>query len=663
MKPPNLAPIPSRTDGSVKQMELHRIACVSQLPGCPSRPRRDVPLPESPPAAPGGTSRSPSLPRLLPAGRPVPRVSPGGTSRCPSRPRLLPAGRPVPRVSPGGTSRCPSRPRLLPAGRPVPRVSPGGTSRCPSRPRLLPAGRPVPRVSPGGTSRCPSRPRLLPAGRPVPRVSPGGTSRCPSRPRLLPAGRPVPRVSPGGTSRCPSRPRLLPAGRPVPRVSPGGTSGSQRPGADNRKRKGCGEAERGNSRQLHACPGMEAGDTAELGGPAPTLGGPGPTAGGPAPTLGGPGPTAGGPAPTPGAEPGSQPTGLCTSPGAGGREPCTSPGPCTDPEDAAASDGLEGTGPCAVPGGRGLCAVPGGRGLCAVPGGARPGASPAAVRAPQQPAAVKRKVSLSGCEACGTAEAKYRCPRCMTYSCSLLCVKKHKAESGCSGIRDKTAFQSLSDFTEMQLLSDYRFLEDTGRLADSAHRDTFVHQPTSSKALNFMKNRARRCNMNLKLLPIGFTRRRENSTFYHKREQMFYWHVKLVFPQSCAAYTERRVADKKTVEELLRKYIDPQESDPVIRQKLKVYARTPLDQVCIFLKVEDRKCNSLRYHKLDLSQTLAENLRQKTIIEYPTLFVVLKENSSEYKLLCDDNSDEDSRNGTDSSTENGREEGEVRDGS
>ena len=36
---------------------------------------------------------------------------------------------------------------------------------------------------------------------------------------------------------------------------------------------------------------------------------------------------------------------------------------------------------------------------------------------------------------------------------SLMCVKKHKEESGCSGLRDKTAFVALSKFDEMNLLN------------------------------------------------------------------------------------------------------------------------------------------------------------------------------------------------------------------
>lgn len=40
---------------------------------------------------------------------------------------------------------------------------------------------------------------------------------------------------------------------------------------------------------------------------------------------------------------------------------------------------------------------------------------------------------------------------------SLRCVKKHKAELTCNGVRDRTAYVSLQQFTEMNLLSGESF--------------------------------------------------------------------------------------------------------------------------------------------------------------------------------------------------------------
>uniref|UniRef100_A0A8C8RCT5 Box C/D snoRNA protein 1 n=1 Tax=Pelusios castaneus TaxID=367368 RepID=A0A8C8RCT5_9SAUR len=231
---------------------------------------------------------------------------------------------------------------------------------------------------------------------------------------------------------------------------------------------------------------------------------------------------------------------------------------------------------------------------------------------------------LFRCETCSGEDAKYRCPRCMKYSCSLACVKKHKTAVSCNGIRDKAAFVSINEFSKLNLLSDYRFLEDVGRMTDSAARDVSLHRPTTNKFINYLKNRARKHNIHLKTLPIGFTKRRENSTCFNKKEQKFYWHLKLVFPHSHAEFTIKRVPEDQTLGEILKPYLDPEESDPVIRQRLKIYTISPQSDVQILMKIENRQHNSVRYDELDARKSILDNLKDKVVIEYPTLHVVLK---------------------------------------
>lgn len=55
-------------------------------------------------------------------------------------------------------------------------------------------------------------------------------------------------------------------------------------------------------------------------------------------------------------------------------------------------------------------------------------------------------------------KTKFQENRCITEKFlsvpySLLCVKKHKEDSGCSGVRNKTAFVALSQFDQMTLLN------------------------------------------------------------------------------------------------------------------------------------------------------------------------------------------------------------------
>ncbi|XP_054646733.1 box C/D snoRNA protein 1 [Dunckerocampus dactyliophorus] len=249
----------------------------------------------------------------------------------------------------------------------------------------------------------------------------------------------------------------------------------------------------------------------------------------------------------------------------------------------------------------------------------------------EEPKGTKRKISLSNCGICGTEEAKYKCPACLTHSCSLICVKKHKDESRCSGVRNKTAYLTLSQFDEMTLLSDYRFLEDTGRFADGAHRD-LIRVPRASMRAKKLTLNARKMNITLRTLPSTFTKSIENSTIFHFREKRFLWHLKIMFPQSGTEFSQIRVCDRLTLEHILTPYIHPTESDPVMRQKLKRYVEAPIEDVSVFMKAEGRKANSVRYHKLDIHKSLKDNLIFKILIEYPVLHVVLRAHWKEFPL-------------------------------
>ncbi|KAM6938087.1 box C/D snoRNA protein 1 [Lycodopsis pacificus] len=244
----------------------------------------------------------------------------------------------------------------------------------------------------------------------------------------------------------------------------------------------------------------------------------------------------------------------------------------------------------------------------------------------------KRKISLSNCGVCGSEEAKYTCPACLAHSCSLLCVKKHKDDSGCSGVRNKTAFVTLSEFDEIALLNDYRLLEDTGRFAGAATRDKLIQTPRSTLKAKRLAANARKMFITLRFLPITFTKSKENSTIFFSKEKVFLWHLKVIFPQSSTEFSQRRVSDRQTLEQILTPYIHPTESDPVTRQKLKMYVRTPFDHLKVFMKAEGRKANSVRYHELDIRKTLRDNLSYKTLIEYPVLHVVLRDHWKEFPL-------------------------------
>ncbi|KAI5096239.1 box C/D snoRNA protein 1 [Silurus meridionalis] len=278
----------------------------------------------------------------------------------------------------------------------------------------------------------------------------------------------------------------------------------------------------------------------------------------------------------------------------------------------------------------------------------------------------KRKISLSSCDVCEAEEAKYRCPNCLKCSCSLSCVKQHKLRSECSGVRDRTAFVPLDHFSDLHLLNDYRFLEETGRVADKPNRDTLLHTRSrhSYCAMLLLRN-AKAAKVNLKILPKSFSRRRENTSIYNKISAGFLLSEDMNsnihflkgakgesgvilerpvirFSESAGTLAPERwrclVPEDRVLEKILSNYIDPTESDPVKRQNLKTYVHTPSDQLSVYMKSEQRLPNSLKYHELDLKKSLRENLMFKAVVEYPELHVVLKQHREEYLTRVPDRS-------------------------
>ena len=85
----------------------------------------------------------------------------------------------------------------------------------------------------------------------------------------------------------------------------------------------------------------------------------------------------------------------------------------------------------------------------------------------------------SKCAECD-GEAKYRCPACDTPSCSLACVKQHKAAKPCTGKRDLTAFRAIGKMDDTMLTSDYHFLQGALRTVEGARRDPVAPAPAGA---------------------------------------------------------------------------------------------------------------------------------------------------------------------------------------
>lgn len=244
------------------------------------------------------------------------------------------------------------------------------------------------------------------------------------------------------------------------------------------------------------------------------------------------------------------------------------------------------------------------------------------------------------CTQCGKP-SRYCCPKCSARSCSLPCVKQHKRNEECDGIRDKTAYIPLSDFSDLDLLSDYRFLEESSRVAENAYRNKsklgiFSQRSCLPGNVHQLQVRAGQKGVHLKILPKCFTKRRENTSQYHFKEKCIYWHILWDFVQAETKVHDERIPEKETLGRCLGRNLNPDTCEPELLSKLQFYQAAGLRDICVLMAIEGKPAQDASYHQLDLSATIEDNLKGKTIIEYPTFLVVSKEHSAGFRIISEE---------------------------
>ncbi|KAH3792129.1 box C/D snoRNA protein 1-like [Dreissena polymorpha] len=242
---------------------------------------------------------------------------------------------------------------------------------------------------------------------------------------------------------------------------------------------------------------------------------------------------------------------------------------------------------------------------------------------------------MKKCEVCSEVEAKYRCPRCELQTCCLKCVRQHKETSGCSGLRDKTAFIAVTEFNDRHLLNDYRFLEDCGRKNSNASRDQLKRTSNKPNFLKVLENQARNRKVRLRLMPYPMSKRKHNSTMYQHRLKTILWQVEWRFPEVEYSTIDRRVPETHILGDILDKHFSV-DADPVVRHRLKRFVEDREPSCLVLMERRGATQSDTSYYQLDLKKTLAENLQEKEIVEYPTLTVVTQGKLSDYKIVsCD----------------------------
>lgn len=247
---------------------------------------------------------------------------------------------------------------------------------------------------------------------------------------------------------------------------------------------------------------------------------------------------------------------------------------------------------------------------------------------------------LGSCEVCGNENAQYTCPRCELKTCCLECVKIHKKELDCNGDRDKVGFVPMSKFTNLNLLSDYRLLEDVSRTVDNCKRNRFKKCTRFNNPLPLHLNQLRKAafarKTNIQFLPKHFSRHKQNTTQLHFETKIIYWRLELIFYQAeNLKIVVERCSENERLSAVLSNFIDFEKCPDIYKKSLKFYHAAGLPGLEVLLKAENVK-KQPSFFALDLSSTLKENFEDRIIIEYPILYIIFKTHKDEFTIMDPD---------------------------
>eukprot|EP00759_Apiculatamorpha_spiralis_P030542 PhF_6_TR32181/c0_g1_i1/m.47770 len=139
-----------------------------------------------------------------------------------------------------------------------------------------------------------------------------------------------------------------------------------------------------------------------------------------------------------------------------------------------------------------------------------------------------RKAKDQNCGRCGNT-AQYTCPKCEFRSCSLECVRQHKSESGCPGVRLASEWVPLPSFNTCHIRRDYTFLEDVRRVIDNNHRAVPAQLRFNHKVLPpplyALSKGARAHGVVLQIMSEGMHKRKTNTSRYNPRYDTITWKI------------------------------------------------------------------------------------------------------------------------------------------
>ncbi|KAA8905040.1 hypothetical protein TRICI_005368 [Trichomonascus ciferrii] len=215
----------------------------------------------------------------------------------------------------------------------------------------------------------------------------------------------------------------------------------------------------------------------------------------------------------------------------------------------------------------------------------------------------------------------------------------------CRGLPDPTKYVGKGEFSEHTINRDYNFLQRLGRGVQVTKNDV------GDKGLKRTRKRhvpemVKKNGVNIKVLPLGMRRAIWNKSGYNSKRKRFIWTLEWI------QYSLE--SDKWQKREQIKSGFDGTPIEELVTRTFGEQSQ-PYE---VYLKKIGCPANRQKIIKLDKTKPLNEELLDRTVIEFPTLYLI-QSHSELPPDLYDDNdgsssssdSDSDSESESDSSSE------------
>lgn len=143
-------------------------------------------------------------------------------------------------------------------------------------------------------------------------------------------------------------------------------------------------------------------------------------------------------------------------------------------------------------------------------------------------------------------------------------------------------------------------------------------------------------------MPSSFKKAKLNKSIYLYKEKTIYWDIDIIMPcctvqsdcgdsSTTVQFRKCRVSEKTILRQLVVDILTSHEWKADLEEKYTNvnvinYASHTIDNIHVLFKHDSGKF----YHLLDCNRSLADNFANRTIVEYPTFVIIVKNTLNNY---------------------------------